>query len=1112
MALSIGRIFGLLELEDRFSARLDAAAAQMTKFSSNIERAGQKISQIGDKITVSLTLPLAAAGGAALKFASDFESNMTKAVTLSGLTEEAAARMRDEILQLGPAVGAGPGELSRGLLVVTSTGLRGAEAMQVLGNAAKASAVGLGETDAVARAITAAINSYGKENLSAAQATDILYRTVKAGGAEATELAGVLGRVTGVASQVGVSFQEVGAFIATFTRLGVDAAEATTSLGAVMSTLLKPTQEAEDALKMAGTSIEALRIEVKEKGLTQSLLDLTARFKGNDDALAAIIPNVRALRGVMGTAGAQATTFKDVLAEVSNETDTLEKAFDRTTKNSAFKWDAFWAKVEKVAISAGDKIAPSFDKIVNAGLPLLNLLEDLIGLFAKLPEPVQTFVLGLGAIAIAAGPVMSWGGRLITMFGSIGTAIGAGATGVGAAGATAGFAAIMAGLAVPAALAGIAYGFYQIVGAVRSANTALAEGRFWEHIFTRQETWASRATGMYVAPPPTVSPGMTTWARGGGAQLPPQAAAPIPSAGVKQSTTPFGDDLAKAANDIKNMKMSSADLTAAIKSGAFGMEELKTKSGLSEVALKLFHTRVEKTTEASKKAAAELKKFNEVMKDYHAMTSLSIASPLDRMPGFEIEMKMPEGGWASAHWVEWAKMQKESRDRALVDQFSGKLPGTVFEIEMPPKPPTFWQNAFGGKAEMGIGIANAIQGAIQGGGDVMSAAASYMASGLTTGFAKHLTTGLTPALTGGWAKAVNAALPAIGALAGPLIDHFSKSTNKAVSAAATAGQWALAGAAFGPWGAAIGGATGLIIGLLKDEEKKVNPIRDKFIQQFGPAGLGAGSGFHNLAGTLKEITGTQELFNALMKADTMKEYEAAVQGINTALGQQLEKENALAAQQAEKTVPSYNEVKAAADRYGLSVDGLGHAIHGIKFTEIANQAVVDWNVMQAAGADMTVVAKGMADEVQELVTQSIKYGHELPASLKPIAQSMVDLGLLTAANGTKLENLEDVSWATPIEKAVGTLIKTMQEFVDTIAGKNGAVGAISKLGQTQVKPIRVPYYYDQEGEGPSEHGRVHGGPAEGDQVQNINVNLPEGPIIRTVVRGAPRELNVQGVG
>lgn len=405
----------IIEVIAKFTDQVSGGLRDLGK---SLEQVGERAQAIGGKLTTGVTLPLAGIGGAAVAAATEFERNMVRTVTLAGVAESQMQSFRQSILDLAPAVGIGPGELSRGLLVVTSTGLRGAQAMEVLTAAAKASAVGLGDVKDVARAITAALVAYGDENLSAAKAADVLFAAVREGGAEADQFAGALGRVIGISAQVGVSFGETAAFVATFTRLGISADEAVTALRGVLSTVLKPTKEAQLALRDAGLSIDGLRAAIIEKGLTQALLDLVQRFEGNTDALATVIPNVRALAGVLGTAGSQAEGFADVAQKVTSAIGDIDQAATRTGQTTGFAFARLSAQAQVVAVQFGDVLAPSLLNVLGAAQPLLDVIGLAVRAFAALPQPLQTVVLATAALAAVVGPVTFLIGGLIKAAGA----------------------------------------------------------------------------------------------------------------------------------------------------------------------------------------------------------------------------------------------------------------------------------------------------------------------------------------------------------------------------------------------------------------------------------------------------------------------------------------------------------------------------------------------------------------------------------------------------------------------------------------------------------------------------------------------------------------------
>jgi len=69
---------------------------------------------------------------AVVKEFSKFDTSLRKIVGLVGVAEKEVGGFRKELLKLGPAVGKGPAELAEALFFVTSAGLRGKKAMEVL--------------------------------------------------------------------------------------------------------------------------------------------------------------------------------------------------------------------------------------------------------------------------------------------------------------------------------------------------------------------------------------------------------------------------------------------------------------------------------------------------------------------------------------------------------------------------------------------------------------------------------------------------------------------------------------------------------------------------------------------------------------------------------------------------------------------------------------------------------------------------------------------------------------------------------------------------------------------------------------------------------------------
>ena len=306
---------------------------------------------------------------AAIRASIEFESSMTRINTLVGVSANLTQQWADELLLLGPAVGRTPQELSEALFVVTSAGERTAEALKIVELAAKASAVGLGDTKTVARAVVSVMQAYQKTNLTAAEATDVLVATVREGNLEAAALAGSLGRVVGVAADAGVSFQEVGGFVATFTRVGVSAEEAVTALRATLQLIGKPSNDAREALAEFNITIQQVRESVGERGLARTLVDLVRILSEDDEALRRVFPNMRALAGILANASSQSEAFVEINKAIAESLGITEEAFAGVKRTGEFAFDSAKASASGFAIVIGDQVVPQLNE-------MLRVLEE----------------------------------------------------------------------------------------------------------------------------------------------------------------------------------------------------------------------------------------------------------------------------------------------------------------------------------------------------------------------------------------------------------------------------------------------------------------------------------------------------------------------------------------------------------------------------------------------------------------------------------------------------------------------------------------------------------------------------------------------------------------
>lgn len=371
----------ILKLRDDMTGRLRKVGSAVRAVSRGMVKSFQAVRASVFNIRNALAV---IAVGAAAKMAAQFESSMSQITGLVGIAEDKVADFSEQILDLGAKVGKGPRELADAMFFITSAGLRGAEAMEALDASARAAAAGLGETKNVADAVTSAMNAYGAETLNAEQATAILVATVREGKAGAETIAQALGRVLPVASQLGVSFDQVGASIAAMTRLGLDANESATALRSIMSALLKPSKQGADALEQVGLSFADLRKQMKDEGLLAMLTTLKEKLGDDEEALAKIVPNVRGLTGVLNLVGGEGTKTQEIFASLANTTkNDLAKAFATAAKTSTNQFARAKASAEAFVIRIGNTfleiLGPAMEFIRETFTVLGESLKGLTG-------------------------------------------------------------------------------------------------------------------------------------------------------------------------------------------------------------------------------------------------------------------------------------------------------------------------------------------------------------------------------------------------------------------------------------------------------------------------------------------------------------------------------------------------------------------------------------------------------------------------------------------------------------------------------------------------------------------------------------------------------------
>jgi TP901 family phage tail tape measure protein len=361
------------------------------------------------KAGAAITAAIAAGLGASIKVANDFQIAMGNVNTIvdenvNNISDLAAVVITD----LDPALGNAT-EITAGLYQAFSAGAEDSEeALQITIDAATFAIGVLTDTATAVDVLTSAQNAYGRDVVTTTQAADIFFNTVKEGKVTGDELASTIGTSIPLFAATGIKLEELAAGLAAMTKQGVNSANATTQLNAIVNAFLKPSEEMNILLQEMGAESGAAFLEAE--GLSGALSLLEEATGGNAAELAKLLPNIRALRGAMALTGVGGDEFNEILGTMFSSVGQLDKAFGEQEKTFA----TFKNSMTNLIIPIGNVAKTFTDELFegaalaaqgvtlflfsNEGMDLVaNVTATVAGLFGVLKEVVLT-------IAERAGP------------------------------------------------------------------------------------------------------------------------------------------------------------------------------------------------------------------------------------------------------------------------------------------------------------------------------------------------------------------------------------------------------------------------------------------------------------------------------------------------------------------------------------------------------------------------------------------------------------------------------------------------------------------------------------------------------------------------------------
>ena len=461
-----------------FDAAMKRAGDSAKAWRKDLKKIGAEAEAVGRVLTVGITAPLVALGGAASKLAIDFESSFAGVKKTVDGSEADFARLSQQFRDLAKQIPVDVNEINK---LGESAGALGipreqiakfVEVMAGLGTATNLTA------DEAATSIARIQNIFG----AAGQDTDRFASTLVAlgnvGASTEKEITDMAARIAGAGHAVGLTQAQVLAFSSTLASVGINAEAG----GSAMSRVLL---KMNDAVDKGGAALKGF---ASVAGV--SAADFAKAFK--TDAASATISFVEGLQQIQTAGGNLSATLepligkniilKDTMLRLAGAGNLMQRDLDNANaawaqnnalqnetqkryETTASQLTILWNRLKDVGITIGQALLPAIKALTAALAAAIPYLEGFGKWFADLPTGIQVAIVAFAGLAAAAGPALILFGSMSTGLGTLVKSFRAGGLAAEA------FGGIMAFLAANPIVAVIA-GLTLLAGAIYLVATA----------------------------------------------------------------------------------------------------------------------------------------------------------------------------------------------------------------------------------------------------------------------------------------------------------------------------------------------------------------------------------------------------------------------------------------------------------------------------------------------------------------------------------------------------------------------------------------------------------------------------------------------------------------
>ncbi|HDU3241562.1 TPA: phage tail tape measure protein [Listeria monocytogenes] len=403
---------------------LDSSIVKVEQFGNMLEKSGQKLTKVGTAMTVGFTAPIVAGMVKSTKAYLDFDNEVTEINSLLRESDESAKEFGDRYTQVfdyaqkaSVKYGVASEQTMLGMKEMVKKGYdinQTMASMPAIFNAARASG---DDFETVMSVTTSTLEQFGmiskdtnKQMEYTNKVADVLTYVADKTAAGFSDMGTAMNYVGPISHSLGYSLTDTAAAVGLLSNRGIEGQKAGTGLRGMLTSLLKPSKSAAEAMSAVGLTIEDNNGNMKTlPTLLDDINDKTKKMtKTQKNSFLTMIFGREPLSAVNTLLEAGGDSLRKYSKGADEANGYTKQVADNMRKAGKFGVDQFKASLEVLEQNVGQKLMPALTPIIEWANKMIDKFNDLSG------EQQQNIIKWAGIIA-ATGPVLTVGGKLVSM-------------------------------------------------------------------------------------------------------------------------------------------------------------------------------------------------------------------------------------------------------------------------------------------------------------------------------------------------------------------------------------------------------------------------------------------------------------------------------------------------------------------------------------------------------------------------------------------------------------------------------------------------------------------------------------------------------------------------